>query len=293
MTDEIIEFCIAKWQTTSEEDERIKYFIENKDNFYRGFTVEMKQCIDSFLKGFDYYSHRTINREYKNLHNNLLEVQNVDIDYSVFTILKSQDKSYNSSYSYTNEYKNINGISSESIYPELSDCFDEEWWDNVDNVIFIDDFCGSGKTFTDYLEMVKLNISHKKIFYVVVHMMEKGLEHINYYAELNNLDITVICNHYSEPAFASKSNEKYKEDFEKLSRDRQIANKHIMGFDNTQALVAFPENTPNNTLGLFRFDTEKNTSLFPRKKERKPAFKMKDKRIQRGKNNYANYRKTR
>lgn len=292
MTDEIIEFCTKKWEVDSE-DPRIKFFIEKKEKFYDGFSDDMKECIDSLLKEFDYYSHRSINREYSDLHKKLESEQDFDIGFSIFTFLKSQDKSYNSSYGFTEEYRTVNDISRKNIIPDLRDCFENSWWIDIQSIVFVDDFCGSGKTFSDYIDTVKQFVKDKHIFYIVVHAMEQGVENIEEYAKKNDLHITILTNHYAKPAFCDENFRKYKEPFISLSKKRKIANNHIMGFYDSQALVAFCENTPNNTLGIFRYKTKKNEAIFPRVNDQSPAFLMKERRIQKGIDNYANDRRSR
>lgn len=292
MTDEIIEFCTKKWAVDSN-DPKIKYFIEKKGQFYAGFSDEIKVYIDLLLKEFDYYSHRSVNREYEELHKRLCSETDFVIDYSIFTFLKSQDNSYNSSYGYTKEYKNVNGISSNNIYPDLRDCFEKSWWPDIQSIVFVDDFCGSGKTLCDYLDTIKQFVKDKHIYYIVVHAMEQGAKKIENYAELNNYQITILTNHYAKKIFSEEKFREYKEPFRLLSKKRKIDNNHIMGLYDSQALVAFYENTPNNTLGLFRYKTPKNEPIFPRNKEKSPAFLMKEKRIQKGIDNYANARKSR
>ena len=48
----------------------------------------------------------------------------------------------------------------------------------------------------------------------------------------------------------------------------------MLGYKNTEALVAFYNNTPNNTLPIFWTDVEDNKALFPRNDDEKPSWKM-------------------
>lgn len=78
-----------------------------------------------------------------------------------------------------------------------------------------------------------------------------------------------------------------KEVFKKESRELGIKEHEILGFQETEALVAFYENTPNNTLGIFIKDTSKNKALFPRKIDHRPSFMdMKNRRERKKDNNY-------
>jgi hypothetical protein len=66
-----------------------------------------------------------------------------------------------------------------------------------------------------------------------------------------------------------------------------IPEKEIFGFEMSESLMAFYNNTPNNTLGIFRYDTEKYKSIFPRKNDKRPLWqRMKEEKEIRKKQNY-------
>lgn len=284
VNEETKEYCLQKWNS---EDDRIQYFKDHFDEFNNSLTEELGDCMDLLMKKLDYYSHKSINQEYKRLHTRLLEEYDLNLDDTIFTVLKSQRNTFNSSYEYMIEYKLINNINKHCIIPELSDWYDKENWNNINNIVFIDDFCGSGKTFCDYIETIKDKLLCKILFYVVVHIMEDGLDEINKYAKQNKINIIIVCNNIKRAAFSSDKNLEEKKDvFEKECRKKYISKKDIFGYEQTEALVAFFENTPNNTIGILRKDTGKNRALFPRKIEKKPLWQMKEKRKQKAKNNY-------
>ena len=61
----------------------------------------------------------------------------------------------------------------------------------------------------------------------------------------------------------------------------------IYGYSCTESLVAFFNDTPNNTLGIFWKNTDKNDALFPRNHEEKPAWmKFRENKKERMKSNY-------
>lgn len=292
MSDEIIEFCKKKWEA-EEDDPRVKYFIDNKADFYKDLTGKMKDLIDSFLKDFDYYSHKSVNIEYKQLHYHLLKAYGIDICNSIITVLKSQDNTYNSSYYTVGEYMIINNISEDLVYPDIRDCFDILLWEVAENVIFIDDFCGTGDTFCDYVNIIKSDLGNKKVFYIVVHAMQQGIDRIKEFCDINSINIQVICNHISEPVFCNNDYKSYKAEFERMSKERNIYKKYIFGYKHSEALVAFYRNTPNNTLGIFWYDSDKNKSIFPRKNNKSVPRLMKEKRKQKEASNYVCSQKSR
>ena len=85
------------------------------------------------------------------------------------------------------------------------------------------------------------------------------------------------------------NDEEAKTEIRAMSNGLQIPKEEALGYRKGQALVAFYNNTPNNTLLFIRYDTEQYRSLFPRKNESIPTWmKMKRDRLSRGKTNYAN-----
>lgn len=289
MKENIINDCITRWKTNDVNDLKIMRFSNVCEEYVSSLSLEMKDVFIELLKGFDYYSHGNVNERLIELHNKIIMNDNVNFDNSVFTILKSQRCTMNSSYEYLFEYKNLNQISKYSIVPDINDCIEKEYIQNIECIILIDDFCGSGNTFIDYLNKYKEYIKNKKIIYVVIHIMDKAYDIINEYATRNNLDIIILyhnkkCAAFEMSDFLKMKRSVFKSESEKLNlNDDNI----IFGFRGTESLIAFFNNTPNNTLGIFWKQTNKNNPLFPREKEEKPSWmKFKTERKQRNSSNY-------
>jgi hypothetical protein len=109
-----------------------------------------------------------------------------------------------------------------------------------------------------------------------------------------SLDITIFPYTIRDKAFTkwvfdSEDCEKIKETFCKISRKRGISKSFIFGRDNVQALMAFYNNTPNNTLGLFWMESIKNNPVFCRRKDIIPEWmEMKSNKQKRNMENYVN-----
>lgn len=105
--------------------------------------------------------------------------------------------------------------------------------------------------------------------------MKAAVENIDIFAKEKNLKIYTFFMIEQDKAFNDeyfKSNDAMKAEFVKLSRGLKIGRVHILGFEGSEGLFAFYNNTPNNTLGLFRYDTGQYRSLFPRKDDKKPTW---------------------
>lgn len=283
--EKILSLCITRW---NDSDEKIEAFKKKLPQYLEQLSPQMREILSKLLEYFDYYSHQIVNGYLRQLHTEVMSYENVELGNSVFCVLKSQRGTINSSYEYLIEYRHLNGISKYSIVPDLHD-LTSEYLDNIENMILIDDFCGSGKTFIDYLETNKEIFSGKHVIYIVIHMMKEALERIQEYAIENQMNIDVISSKSGEKAFSITDDLKAKRECFKVEAQKLGLRKDtdIYGYSCTESLVAFFNDTPNNTLGVFWKNTDKNDALFPRNQEEKPAWmKLKENRKHRMESNY-------
>ena len=283
--EKILSLCITRW---NDSDEKIEAFKKKLPQYLEQLSPQMREILSKLLEYFDYYSHQIVNGYLRQLHTEVMSCENVELGNSVFCVLKSQRGTINSSYEYLIEYRHLNGISKYSIVPDLHD-LTSEYLDNIENMILIDDFCGSGKTFIDYLETNKEIFSGKHVIYIVIHMMKEALEWIQEYAIENQMNIDVISSKNGEKAFSITDDLKAKRECFKVEAQKLGLRKDtdIYGYSCTESLVAFFNDTPNNTLGIFWKNTDKNDALFPRNQEEKPAWmKLKENRKHRMESNY-------
>lgn len=153
-------------------------------------------------------------------------------------------------------------------------------------LVFVDDFIGTGRTATELLKKLKLNSPYlpnaindcgMKLWYVSVAGTESGIKKVE--EELTNnfsLSSRVICAEElrdQEQAFSKKSpiwsSDAERETAEQiaLSFGDRLEPRAPLGFGNTQALIVFEENCPNNSLPIL-YKTSKGIEsfrpLFPR-----------------------------
>ena len=142
------------------------------------------------------------------------------------------------------------------------------------------------------IKKFKERYNGKKIFYIVIVTAKKGLEKINIYSKDNNLLINLLPKFTQEKIFEQNlfdNNESAKQLLIRLSEEFKIPKFERLGYDKSESLVAFYNNTPNNTIGLMRYDTDIYKSLFPRKNDKKPLWKtMKKDEKERKMTNYNN-----
>lgn len=284
--DNLLKKCYLNWNIL-EEDARIREFKEALPLFLNEIGDD-EELVMSLFDKFYYYSHIEINKKLEELYSKIKAINDYDEDYAIYTILKSCTDKLNSSSEYLLEFCKINDINKYNRFSGI-DNISEEIWDNIKYIVLIDDFCGSGKTLKKYITRNKTRLEGKTVVYAVVHIMSQSLDIIQSEANELGLNVEVIFCDVSKKAFENFPDEK--EQFILFSKNRGILDSDdILGFDKTESLIAYYNNTPNNTLGVFRRNTDKNVAVFPRKYDKKPAFltEVKSKKTNRKISNYNN-----
>ena len=286
---ELMNHCIEKWNNGMESDKRIKEVEKYFEEWFSNIPEKYKSMVEILIKNLEYYPRRIVNKYLEDLHKELLEKGNISDENTIYVFIKTKSGVGNSSNDYWTEYKNINELNREICYEDMS-LINDEQWKYIDNIVFIDDFCGAGKTFINEIKKFKERYNGKKIFYIVIVTAKKGLEKINIYSKDNNLLINLLPKFTQEKIFEQNlfdNNESAKQLLIRLPEDFKIPKFERLGYDKSESLVAFYNNTPNNTIGLMRYDTDIYKSLFPRKNDKKPSWKtMKKSEKERKMTNY-------
>lgn len=160
----------------------------------------------------------------------------------------------------------------------------------VNNYIFVDDMIGTGETmekflikFMDHFPKTELrSIEDVHIYLIVLEACEHGVDRLILFCEKNRLQLTIISENENYQPKAFKPNYLFSEaesaarqavihDFEK----RSIRSSYPLGYEQSEALMAFYHNTPNNTLSSFWHESSQWHALFPRNKHHKPNSKQK------------------
>ncbi|WP_253253492.1 hypothetical protein LDJ90_07990 [Fusobacterium vincentii] len=288
---ELMNHCIEKWNNGMESDKRIKEVEKYFEEWFSNIPEKYKSMVEILIKNLEYYPRRIVNKYLEDLHKELLEKGNISDENTIYVFIKTKSGVGNSSNDYWTEYKNINELNREICYEDMS-LINDEQWKYIENIVFIDDFCGTGKTFINEIKKFKERYNGKKIFYIVIVTAKKGLEKINIYSKDNNLLINLLPKFTQEKIFEQNlfdNNESAKQLLIRLSEEFKIPKFERLGYDKSESLVAFYNNTPNNTIGLMRYDTDIYKSLFPRKNDKKPLWKtMKKDEKERKMTNYNN-----
>lgn len=290
----VVEECLKKWSAGTTPDERLTYFYDNFEMWISQIPPKYHPVVLTLVRNLEYYSHKTTNRWLDELHKQLIKQSNITDDNTIFAFIKSKYGKTNSSNDYWTEYKLINGLN-KNICIENLDILEDEDFQCIENIVFIDDFSGSGKSFIDELKKSPERYKGKAVYFIVINVMYKALEEISAYAKENNLEIIVLSAVQQGKAFESslfEDNADAKNMVVEMSESLQIPKNDRLGFKKCQALVAFYNNTPNNTLGFIRYDNDEYKSIFPRKDDYVPGWmRMKKERLRRKQTNYNNVKK--
>ena len=285
------EWYLSKWSEGKELDERLISFNERFETWLKQIPQKNYATVFILLDNLKYYSHSTTNFCLRELHSKMLECHNINDENTIYVYIKSEDGQTNSSNDYWNEYKYINRINKHICFENM-DAIDEEAWEYIQNIVFIDDFSGSGKSMIDELEKNPERYKTKNIFFVTICSMQLSIIKIYSYCKERGINYYPISFNTQDKAFEQDyfvNNKLAQKEITHLSEYFGIPSKHIMGFRNSQSLVVFYNNTPNNTLGFIRYDTDTYRSIFPRNNDSRPSWQtMKTKSKERKKSNYKN-----
>ncbi|QOX65114.1 hypothetical protein FRZ06_18070 [Anoxybacterium hadale] len=282
---ELIEKFLSKWGPL---DQRLTGFQEKFKTWIDQMPDELNKIVLDLLEDFCYFSHESTNAKLVELHNHISSAGVAEKDGAIYCVIPSEKKIMNSSYDYCSDYRVINRLHSNRFVPNVSE-LDEEDFQNISDIIFIDDCCGSGTTFINFIETIKEKIRDKDIYYVVIHAMDEAVRKVNTYSQNENLKIVMICSHTQVKAFDIErfSGTEARATFEKGSQELGIPKSDILGFKKSEGLIAFHNNTPNNTLGIFRCNHEQFVSIFPRAESDEPTWlKLKSERKRRDRMKY-------
>lgn len=284
--------CLNKWGNgASSLDERLQTFDENFEKWFAQIPEQNRSTVITLIEHLEYYSHKKTNFWLKTLHSKLVENSSITIENTIYVFLKSKDGKTNSSNDYWTEYKAINRLNKNTCIENM-DVLEPEDWDYIENIVFIDDFSGSGDSFIGELKKNPDRYRGKNIYFITINTMITAVEKINTYCSENNLSVVLLSAYNQAKAFEGDifdNNETAKDEIYRMSREFRIPKNDCLGFKGTQALAVFYNNTPNNTLGFIRYTTPIYSAIFPRRDDDVPTWmKMKKERRRRNAANYNN-----
>lgn len=287
--EEMLTVLRDKWG--GEFDQRLCVFFDDFDFWLEQIPIAHRPTVMTLLKNLEYYSHNTVNDWLKRLHLQLLEYGNITTDNTIYGFIKSKYGITNSSNDYWMEYRIINGLNKNTCVENM-DAIEGDEWECIRNIVFIDDFSGSGKSLIDELKKRPDRYRGKTVFFITINIMFAAIKKISDYAQENGIEIIHISAFCQKKAFERglfRDEKAASDEICCLSKSLGIPEKEAMGFKKTQSLIAFYNNTPNNTLGFIRYNTNSYTAPFPRTDDKMPGWrKLQKDRIRRNNAKYMN-----
>ena len=263
--------CIDKW-AKKEFDNRLEEAIDRFEEWEGDFDKDEGNIVSNLLKRFSYYSKKEIQDILKDLSDNSIERFGISNQDSVISVVRKTDGKLNSSYEYWMLHRMESGLS-KKIYFDSIDGIDDTFWENIRNVVYVDDCSGTGVQFVEFLKRQKKSLLNKHVILIVIEIMKEAKDYIFDYATQNSIYLDIIF--YAEKDKAFKESKNMERDiFVKLSEKHEINKSYIMGFKQAEALMAFYNNSPNDTLGIFWLLSKKNKPIFEREIEEEPGWKQ-------------------
>ncbi|MFK4345205.1 MULTISPECIES: hypothetical protein [unclassified Paenibacillus] len=131
---------------------------------------------------------------------------------------------------------------------------------DISTLVFFDDISGTGGTIVTFLRENKSYLIGKKIIIRLIVITETAKKIIDeYLVTQTELDVKVIAEYkydkiFKDHKFLNDSHRKLINDFEETIWGK--GNQNIMGFRDSQLLIGFSHNIPNNTISSFWYHTD-------------------------------------
>lgn len=284
------EYCLEKRKDAS--DEVLVRFYSCRDEWLKQIPLPYVDTVKTLMNNIVYFTHKEVNEFFPLLHRKLLENSIVTNDNTVYAFITSKKGHSNSSINYWTEYTLINSISKCICYVNLNK-INEVQWSHIDNIVYIDDFSGSGSSFISEVNLHSELFVGKNIFFVTIGIMDQAIHSISSYAKKTGFKFIPVFIIKQEKAFAGKlfaDNENARMQIESMSKYFGICDDYSMGYKGTEALIAFYNNTPNNTLGFIWWNKAKSyIPLLNRNEDERPSwYSLKSGKSNRDSANYNN-----
>lgn len=267
--------CIERWGKENY-DERIERFVNIYESWIESIPIKNRELIYKLIEKYEYYGHLYVNKKLGELHNDFINKYNIDNNETLYTYIEKSDSIFSSSIEYMIEYKIINNISSKNFCINIKE-INKYYAQYIKNIVLVDDYSGTGESIIKYLNKNLKLFKGKNIYIILISISRDAITNIQ--DEFKNKDIKIHINssNLEEKAFlklnlSEEETIKKRDEFELISKQKGII-EDMWGKGNTEGLVSFYNNTPNNTLGIFWKETNENEPLFPRNNDKRPKWR--------------------
>jgi hypothetical protein len=271
--DDALENFLVSNNISNSEEEYMKNFRKKFGYFVSQKKLRGKTNISNFLidglNNYRYYSRETVEHMFEEFHRVYLS-QVVNIQKAIFCNISNVEAltKYNSSNFFLSKYLEVNSLDNSKgfdIYQELLTKPKSKRIKKVETIVFIDDFSGSGNTIINYFQKLLPFLEDKKIVIYCIHVMEEAEQNILRFAEENISSNKIYLKYSCKSTKILNDSPELREVIRKFEKE-DINSSFPLGYDESEALVTFYRNSPNNTISSYWSHFEGYWSaLFPRK----------------------------
>lgn len=240
----------------------------------------------SILKEYQFLTRKDMAKMYADCHNKLLKSKNLILEECLFIPLFKKDLTCNNSFAMTSLYRDVNKLDKKLI------CFDTVAIKqlvrdaNLKNIIIVDDFSGTGDSVIESLEFLETylisDFERLNVYVILAVSTKRANKKMEGYFKKKRIkkivsssakclyEIDFSKRHMTTNKEVRKIIEKY----EKLATNRRI---DLFGYKQSDCVVSFFFNTPNNTLSSFSKFNKKNKWVppFPRNNQERVTLSYK------------------
>ncbi|XOI98293.1 hypothetical protein ACMX2M_20730 [Paenibacillus polymyxa] len=266
-------------------DQYDKNFVDLKDKVHKWIDQFENKHQEMFLTLFSqlkYFDTINIKKWFKEAYNEYLCIESSH-DESIFMPITSTGGIMNGAVHILSEFDSAGlNISRKKVAAQPVEFNNSFKMDNAKNIVLLDDIIGSGDTLLDFIlscldnEHTKKIFHNKKVYIFCLVVTERAKVNVENVLEYMGYECCFISKFTIDKAlkqgviFADKSElAEVKKVVKKYEQKAASEDKFIMGYKDSQALISFHFNTPNNTFSTFWESCEVKPwfSVFPRRKD--------------------------
>lgn len=267
-------------------DEKLEYFRDNFESWISSLPGEIVPIVLKMVSSFDYYGKKNTNKILEQFHRTLNDEHKIPDNLVLHTYIKKAKGKICSSLDYFCDYKIINNINKRFCSDDVREIPDDIW-KKIKYIVVVDDCCGTGGSLEKFIRYTKKDFTGKHLFYMVIHMLADSIDKIDELRRMHEMQITVLRYNFREKAFDCMTLDNLKESkeiFVSKCKEIGVDDDYSLGKYKSEGLMAFHNNTPNNTIGIFWKETKNNKAIFPRDFGEVPGWEMRPNEMKRQRN---------
>jgi hypothetical protein len=273
---------------TIEDDERLQNLDIKTLDWLNNISEEHRAYFLTLLKHFKYYDRRKIAQGFQKVFEEF-KLEMGDLSATAYLKIGSKGGIFNGADEVFPIFRRAaRGINKAMAVSSPRDFYDANKKSLIKRLVLVDDIIGSGTTYKNYLEHLTITcpelVAGKDIYVISFVLLPKGknyLDSIGVHTFFCNslekaFENTLIFSDRKTALEVRKKIEVYEEGVSPVVNNKKKA---VRGYKQTEGLVAFFHNTPNNTLASFWAPSTEEypwAPLFPREESGEGFLQLED-----------------